>query len=67
MGDSMTEWRFIIKRTDLGEVTVTADTEEEARAKARDYADRIIQVNNQPWHDMRHIKENLIEVIEGSN
>jgi alkanesulfonate monooxygenase SsuD/methylene tetrahydromethanopterin reductase-like flavin-dependent oxidoreductase (luciferase family) len=51
----------------LGEVTVTADTEEEARAKARDYADRIIQVNNQPWHDMRHIKENLIEVIEGSD
>lgn len=63
----MTEWRFTIKRTDLGEVTVAADTEAEARIKARDYAERIISVNNQPWHDMRFIKENLIEVIEGGS
>jgi hypothetical protein len=61
----MTEWRFTIKRTDLGEVTVTADTEEEARNKAREYAERIVHVNNQPWHEYRYIKENLIEVIEG--
>jgi hypothetical protein len=62
----MTEWRFTIKRTELGEVTVTADTEEEARIKARDYGDRIILVNNMSWASQRLVKENLIEVIEGS-
>ena len=63
----MTEWRFTIKRTDLGEVTVTADTEEEARNKARDYAERIIQVDGKSWQTMRFVKENLIEVIEGGS
>lgn len=62
----MTEWRFSIKRTDLGEVTVTADTEEEARAKAREYADRIIHVDNRPWQSIRTIKENLMEIREGN-
>ena len=60
----MREWRFIIKRTDMGEVTVVADTEVEARAKARDYAERIIHVDNKPWHDMRFITENLIDIFE---
>ena len=63
----MTEWRFTIKRTDLGEVTVTSDTEEEARIKARDYAERIIQVDGKSWQTMRFVKENLIEVIEGGS
>lgn len=63
----MTEWRFTIKRTDLGEVTVAADTEAEARIKARDYAERIIQVDGKSWQTMRFVKENLIEVIEGGS
>ena len=61
----MKQWRFTIKRTELGEVTVTADTEEQARIKARDYGSRIILVDNMSWASQQFVKENLIEVIEG--
>lgn len=60
----MTEWRFFVERTDHGEVTVTADTEEEARAMARDYARRIVLVDGKSWYSSRYIREDLTEIIE---
>ena len=60
----MTEWRFFVERTDHGQVTVTADTEAEARAMARDYARRIIQVDGKSWESTRYIREDLVEVRE---
>lgn len=56
----MYEWQFLVKRWDLGEVTVKANTEEEARAMALDYGRRIILENNVSW-GTRHVKENLID------
>ena len=63
----MTQWEFSIKRTDIGMVTVAAETEEEARIKARDYAERIIHVDGKAWQTIRIIKEDLVDIIEGSN
>jgi hypothetical protein len=60
----MTEWRFFVERTDHGEVTVTADTEEQARTIARDYARRIIHVNGKGWESTRYVREELIEIKE---
>jgi hypothetical protein len=56
------EWRFFIERTDHGEVTVKADTEEEARKLAREYARRVIHVNNQPWATAQYVREELIDI-----
>lgn len=60
----MTEWRFFVERTDHGQVWVTADTEEEARAKAHDYASRIILVDGKAWYSARHIRVDVTETIE---
>jgi hypothetical protein len=60
------EWEFFIERTDHGKVTVQADTEKEARAMARDYARRIIQVDGKSWESVRYIREDLVEVRGGN-
>ncbi len=61
----MTTYEFVMTRTDIGSVTVEADTEEQAIAKARDYTSRIILVDNKSWHSQRIIKHNLVDIIEG--
>jgi hypothetical protein len=61
----MATYRFVMTRTDIGGVTVEADTEEEAIAKATEYTRTIISVDNQSWHDHRIIKHNLVAVTEG--
>ena len=61
----MSSYEFLVKKTLIGTFTVKADTEDEARAKVKDHALRIISVNNRsPW-SMEIVHENLLDTTEG--
>jgi len=62
----MATYEFVMTRTDIGNVTVTADSEQEAIEKARDYTAKIVLVDNRSWHTSRIINHNLVDITEGN-
>lgn len=56
----MKEYTFRMTRTDVGDVTVKAESYGEAREKAYEYTKRIIHVNNRPWYELRTIDHQLM-------
>lgn len=52
----MKEYTFRMTRTEVGDVTVTADSYEWALEQAYEYTKRIILVNNMPWYSLRTIE-----------
>ena len=61
----MATYEFVMKRTDIGSVTVEAETEREAIEKAHEYTGKIILVDNRSWQGSRIIKHNLVSITEG--
>lgn len=57
----MKEYTFRMTRTEVGNVTVTADNYFDAMEQAYDYTKRIILVNNMPWYSLRTIEHDRVE------
>lgn len=55
------KYEFVVTKKLVGVFEMEADTEQEAREKVRDYAHRIVLVNNvSPWRN-ESIEEMLLE------
>ena len=57
----MKNYTFRMTRKEMGDVTISAESYDEAKEKAYDYAKRIIHVNNKPWYDLRTIDHQLMK------
>lgn len=60
----MKEYTFRMTRTEVGEVTIEADSYSKAREEAYDYTKRIVLINNMPWYKLRTIDHELLTQLD---